>query len=399
MATDTIRFSTNGQAAVGTFTADVYPAGSLTAHSTGLTVTVSAVAGIYTVPVVTPTAGTVYRLILRDSGLSPTHAGEGWFVAKNDGSTIDELTPENCNAVAWNALPTVALPLVPTTPGRALDVSAGGEAGIDWANVGSPTVTNALTGTTVGLTSAAVQGIWDALTSALTTAGSIGKKLADWVIGVTQTGDSYTRLGTPSGSSIADDIAAISTGSGSGGNSIAVTVSDSVSSDPIQTATVTLERTGETAHDTTDVDGIGTLGVTTATFQLIVTAAGYVGYSSPLVVSASASVPISLTPIVVGATDPGQTTGSITVYDLAGAVVSGATVTLRLISLADGTVGVGITPSVRTATTNGSGIATFDGLPRLARYTLSVDGGATSSSGVTADAPTTNLISVIGPTA
>jgi len=34
-----------------------------------------------------------------------------------------------------------------------------------------------------GLSAAAVQAIWDALTSALTTVGSIGKKLADWVLG------------------------------------------------------------------------------------------------------------------------------------------------------------------------------------------------------------------------
>lgn len=40
-------------------------------------------------------------------------------------------------------------PLTPTTEGRELDVSAGGEAGIDWANVGSPTTTLSLSGTTV----------------------------------------------------------------------------------------------------------------------------------------------------------------------------------------------------------------------------------------------------------
>lgn len=39
--------------------------------------------------------------------------------------------------------------LQPTTAGRTLDVSAGGEAGIDWANVGSPTTTVGLSGTTV----------------------------------------------------------------------------------------------------------------------------------------------------------------------------------------------------------------------------------------------------------
>src|SRR6185436_11795256 len=39
--------------------------------------------------------------------------------------------------------------LQPTTAGRTLDVSAGGEAGIDWANIGSPTTTVGLSGTTV----------------------------------------------------------------------------------------------------------------------------------------------------------------------------------------------------------------------------------------------------------
>lgn len=39
--------------------------------------------------------------------------------------------------------------LMPTTAARTLDVSAGGEAGVDWANVGSPTTTVGLSGTTV----------------------------------------------------------------------------------------------------------------------------------------------------------------------------------------------------------------------------------------------------------
>lgn len=45
-------------------------------------------------------------------------------------------------------------PLQPTTAGRTLDVSASGEAGVDWANVGSPTSTVSLSGTTVGTTTA-----------------------------------------------------------------------------------------------------------------------------------------------------------------------------------------------------------------------------------------------------
>ena len=56
------------------------------------------------------------------------------------------------NAKNWNNLTTVALPLVPTVAGRTLDVSTTGEAGIDWANVGSPTTALALTGTTIAST-------------------------------------------------------------------------------------------------------------------------------------------------------------------------------------------------------------------------------------------------------
>lgn len=74
-------------------------------------------------------------------------------------------------------------PLQPTTAGRTLDVSATGEAGIDWANIGSPTTTVNLSGTTVGtvtaLASTALAAIWDRATSALTTAGSIGKLFVD----------------------------------------------------------------------------------------------------------------------------------------------------------------------------------------------------------------------------
>ena len=83
-----------------------------------------------------------------------------------------------------------------------------------------PTVTTTTNLTTnndktgYGLSAAAVQAVWDALTSALTTVGSVGKKLADWVIGTSQTGDSFVRLGAPAGVSVSADIAALPTAAG-----------------------------------------------------------------------------------------------------------------------------------------------------------------------------------------
>lgn len=57
--------------------------------------------------------------------------------------TVDSQT------VRFSYMLTLGYLLRPTTAGRKLDVSSGGEAGIDWANIGSPTTTVGLSGTTV----------------------------------------------------------------------------------------------------------------------------------------------------------------------------------------------------------------------------------------------------------
>ena len=136
-------------------------------------------------------------------------------------------------------------PLQPTTAGRTLDVSAAGEAGVDWANVGGQGTSVTLSATTVNdlttktgfsLSSAGIQAIWDVLTSALTTANSIGKLLVDNINATISSRASsseltsqtdaidaalvtiddfldteialiLTRIGTPAGASIAADIA------------------------------------------------------------------------------------------------------------------------------------------------------------------------------------------------
>ena len=96
-----------------------------------------------------------------------------------------------------------------TTPANTLDVSAAGEAGVDWANIGGPTTAQGLTGTTiatsqvvasvaadVGITQAGADkvwgtasrtltafstalalSVWDVLETAIATASSIGLKL------------------------------------------------------------------------------------------------------------------------------------------------------------------------------------------------------------------------------
>jgi len=79
--------------------------------------------------------------------------------------------------------------LQPTTAGRTLDVSAGGEAGIDWANVGSPTTAVNLSGTNiktdqvVASVSGAVGSVTGAVGSVTGAVGSVTGNVGGNVVG------------------------------------------------------------------------------------------------------------------------------------------------------------------------------------------------------------------------
>lgn len=203
-----------------------------------------------TLPTVTPASGKMVKITLSASEMS----GDNVTVVCSDASGGEwkdliiniQTTARQIDDLAY-----------PTTSGRSIDVTTTGEVGIDWANVGSPTTTLNLSGTTVsavsgavgsvtsgvtvatnndktgyGLSSAAVQAIWDALTSALTTVGSIGKFLKDQLdvtVGSRLAAASYSappsassirsemdsnstqlaKLGMPAGASVSADIAAV----------------------------------------------------------------------------------------------------------------------------------------------------------------------------------------------
>lgn len=108
----------------------------------------------------------------------------------------------NVNCKTWNDLATVALPLVPTTAGRTLDVAATGEAGLDFNNIlssslvtlhsltvtGATTLTGIVTATNAsnsivgcGLTTATINAtadqVWDEVLSGHLTVGTTGNAL------------------------------------------------------------------------------------------------------------------------------------------------------------------------------------------------------------------------------
>lgn len=200
---DTVRFMWNTNDSNGASitrstngTISVYQNGNTTQSTTGVTDTedFDGLTGVHFAAIDTSADGTFYA------------AGRDFAVVLS-AATIDSRV---VNAVIAHFSIQNRSPLRPTTAGRTLDVSAGGEAGVDWANIGSPTTAQSLSGTNIktdqvvasvsgavasvtagvtvttnndktgyGLSAAAVQAIWDALTAALTTAGSIGKLLVD----------------------------------------------------------------------------------------------------------------------------------------------------------------------------------------------------------------------------
>jgi len=90
---------------------------------------------------------TAYNTSTRVATVTPN-----WETTPDNTTTYDVLLPEGVLVPMLTAL-------APTTLGRTLDVSAGGEAGLDWANIGSPTTPQNLSGTTVSAVSGNVGGI------------------------------------------------------------------------------------------------------------------------------------------------------------------------------------------------------------------------------------------------
>jgi hypothetical protein len=122
----------------GTPAVSVYK-GSTTESTAGVTLTVDydSRTGLHDVVIDTSADGTFYA------------AGNDFDVVITAG-TVDSISVVGTVVGGFSLSNRSALR--PTTADRTLDVSAGGEAGVDWANVGGPTTSLALTGTTIATT-------------------------------------------------------------------------------------------------------------------------------------------------------------------------------------------------------------------------------------------------------
>jgi len=173
--------------------------------------------GLYrlTVPneAIAPGADAV-TLFISTSGAIPRCLRIGLINANlRDATRLGLSALPNAAAGSSGGLPTV-------DANNAVKLQAGSGANQILLNEGKVTVGTNSDKSGYGLSSAALTdvaaAVWDRLTSAITTAGSIGKYLLDKIVGTIadgthhpQSGDSYERLGTPATGTIAADIASV----------------------------------------------------------------------------------------------------------------------------------------------------------------------------------------------
>lgn len=222
-------------------------------------------------------AGSTYRMIpittaAAASGVTSI-GGQSIMIAVRSGDVLtlyldglagDTTTPDT--TVRWFELAA----LRPTTADRTLDVTATGEAGIDWANIGSPTTTVNLSGTTVKtatdletdttdiqarIPAALVSGRIDASVGAVATGAITAAAIAADAIGASEL----------AADAVAEIAAAISGATGSGAISYTVTVNDE-SAQPLDGVEVWI--TSDSAGTTVVAGTLNTNAAGQVTFML-----------------------------------------------------------------------------------------------------------------------------------
>lgn len=116
--------------------------------------------GLYKIALTTADTGTIGDLAFH---CTATSADPTDFIDQVTANILGDTLPANTTQIAGSAVSTASAqigvnvvsyasgqaPLQPTVAARTLDVSAAGNAGIDWANIDAPTTSQSLSGTTV----------------------------------------------------------------------------------------------------------------------------------------------------------------------------------------------------------------------------------------------------------
>lgn len=157
----TRQFSTGAPITAASLAISVYKDDSTTQSTSGVTTTFTTgfdgVAGLVSVKIDTSADGTFYAAGHDFSVVITTGTADSVSLV---GEVVGYFSIENRSA------------LMPTTADRKLDVSAGGEAGLDWANIGSPTTAVNLSATNID-TDQVVASVTGAVGSVTGAVGSV----------------------------------------------------------------------------------------------------------------------------------------------------------------------------------------------------------------------------------
>ncbi len=155
-------------------------------------------------------------------------------------------------------------------------------------------------------------------------------------------------------------------GTGTGARTVVVTVT--LSASPVEGASVRLTKAAETYVGSTNASGQVTFNIDDGTWTVAITSPGATFAGASLVVDDDEAVSYSLTAISITPSPATQITGYYTCYSHLGVVEAGVSITMQLVGLAQGSVGLALDNRLRTVTSDANGVAQFTNLFPGCRY-------------------------------
>ena len=144
---------------------------------------------------------------------------------------------------------------------------------------------------------------------------------------------------------------------GSGANSVTITVNDGIIPTVLENAKVRMTKGAETYLGETNASGVIAFSLDNGTWTVQITLPLYTFTSTTIVVDGVETQTYSMTAESIPASNPGQVTGFLHTYDENGAVEASVVISLRTMSSPG--EGLALDAAIRTATSDANGLATF----------------------------------------
>jgi len=155
-----------------------------------------------------------------------------------------------------------------------------------------------------------------------------------------------------------DAILAASGGAGTGARTITITVNDGTTA--LQNAVVRLSEGLNTYRTLTNASGVAVFNVDDATYTVAVTKSGYTYAGTTLIVNGTETATYSMTAVsVTPPTNPDLSAVVVLCLGTDFEAESGVTIDLRIVTFPSGSTNTAYPGIKKTATSNGSGIATL----------------------------------------